>query len=883
MSEDKINKELEGPISNENPVSDLYEDWFLDYASYVILERAIPSIDDGLKPVQRRILHSMNNIEDGRYNKCANIIGSSMQFHPHGDASIEDALVNLGQKDLLIDTQGNWGDVRTGDKAAASRYIEARISKFGLETLFNDKTTVWKLSYDGRKNEPTNLPVKFPLLLAQGVEGIAVGLSTKIMPHNFCELIKSSISYLKGKSFKLYPDFPNGGMVDITDYNDGKRGGKIRVRSKIREFDKSTLVIDDIPYNTTTTNLIESIIKANDKGKIKIRKVIDNTAEKVEILVHLHKNQSPSITIDALYAFTDCEVSISPNACVIVKDKPHFLGVKEVLKYSAESTKNLLKKELEIKRGELKEKILFSTLERIFIENKIYQKIEDCETWNEVIETIDKGLKPYKKEFYREIIKDDIIRLTEIKIKRISKFDKERLNDTLVKLNEELSKTNKNLKNLVDYTIDYYYNILNKYGKGRERKTEIVKFDTIKVKSVAANNVKLYVNRKEGFIGYGIKKEELVCNCSDIDDIISFCADGSYKIVKIQDKVFVGKNIILTQIWKKSDKRMVFNAAYLDIKKGFSFVKRFQVTSASKEKIYNLGKGDKGSKLLYIASRPNGESEVVTVHIHASQKARKKVFDYDFSEIEIKGKAAKGNILSKYRVRAVKEKSVGLSTLSGIRIYYDNSIGRLNTEQRGEYLGKFNGDDMIIVVYKDGNYELTSFELTNRYDWNNVLFLDKYKEGGIMSAAYYDGKLKNYYVKRFIIETNSINKKFLFISQEKGSKLEYASFKSGETVSFKYFINKKLKPTEIKLDEFIDVKGWKSIGNKINFDKIRSGTFTLLERDENIPSEKKEDKVSPQKKDENKKEELEQENFDVGESLELDLDSDQLNLFNEKD
>ena len=883
MSEDKINKELEGSISNDNPVSDLYEDWFLDYASYVILERAIPSIDDGLKPVQRRILHSMNNIEDGRYNKCANIIGSSMQFHPHGDASIEDALVNLGQKDLLIDTQGNWGDVRTGDKAAASRYIEARISKFGLETLFNEKTTLWKLSYDGRKKEPTNLPVKFPLLLAQGVEGIAVGLSTKIMPHNFCELIKSSISYLKGKSFKLYPDFPNGGMVDITDYNDGKRGGKIRVRSKIREFDKSTLVIDDIPYNTTTTSLIDSIIKANDKGKIKIRKVVDNTAEKVEILVHLHKNQSPSITIDALYAFTDCEVSVSPNACVIVKEKPEFLGVKEILKYSAESTKNLLKKELEIRRDELKEKILFSTLERIFIENKIYQKIEDCETWNQVIETIDNGLKPYKKEFYREIIKEDIIRLTEIKIKRISKFDKERLNDSLVKLNEELTKTNKNLKNLVDYTIDYYYNILNKYGKGRERKTDIVKFDTIKVKSVAANNVKLYVNRKEGFIGFGIKKEEFVCNCSDIDDIISFCADGSYKIVKIQDKVFVGKNIVLTQIWKKSDKRMVFNAAYLDLKKGFSYVKRFQVTSATKEKIYSLGKGDKGSKLLYIASRPNGESEVVTVHIHASQKARKKVFDYDYSEIEIKGKAARGNILSKYRVRAVKEKSVGLSTLSGIKIYYDNSIGRLNTEQRGEYLGKFNGDDMIIAVYKDGNYELTSFELTNRYDWNNILFLDKYMDNGIMSAAYYDGKLKNYYVKRFNIETNTMNKKFLFISQEKGSKLEYASFKSGETISFKYFRNKKLQPTEINLDEFIDIKGWKSIGNKINFDKIRSGTFTFLKRDEITPVEKNEDKVLSQNKNVKDNEESNQENFDVGESLELDLDSDQLNLFNEKD
>ena len=880
MSEDNINKDLEGSISNENPVSDLYEDWFLDYASYVILERAIPSIDDGLKPVQRRILHSMNNIEDGRYNKCANIIGSSMQFHPHGDASIEDALVNLGQKDLLIDTQGNWGDVRTGDKAAASRYIEARISKFGIETLFNEKTTEWKLSYDGRKKEPINLPVKFPLLLAQGVEGIAVGLSTKIMPHNFCELIKSSISCLKGNSFKLYPDFPNGGMVDITDYNDGKRGGKIRVRSKIRELDKSTLIIDDIPYNTTTTNLIDSIIKANDKGKIKIRKVLDNTAEKVEVLVHLHKNQSPSITIDALYAFTDCEISISPNACVIVKEKPQFLGVKEVLKYSADSTKSLLKKELVIKRNELKEKILFSTLERIFIENKIYQKIEDCETWNEVIETIDKGLDPYKKDFYREIIKDDIVKLTEIKIKRISKFDKDKLNDSIIKLNEELDKTNKNLKNIVEYTIDYYYNILNKYGKGRERKTDIVKFDTIKVKSVAANNVKLYVNRKEGFIGYGIKKEEFVCNCSDIDDIITFCADGSYKIVKIQDKVFVGKNIVLTQIWKKSDKRMVFNAAYLDVKKGFSYVKRFQVTSASKEKVYNLGKGDKGSKLLYIASRPNGESEVVTVHIHASQKARKKVFDYDFSEIEIKGKAAKGNILSKYRVRAVKEKSVGLSTLSGIKIYYDNSIGRLNTEHRGEYLGKFNGDDMIIVVYKDGNYELTSFELTNRYDWNNVLFLDKYRDDGIMSAAYYDGKLKNYYVKRFNIETNTINKKFLFVSQEKGSKLEYASFKSGETISFKYFINKKLKPTEIKLDDFIDVKGWKSIGNKINFEKIRSGTFSLLGRDEDTTSEENEDKVLPENKD---KKEIKQENFDVGESLELDLDSDQLNLFNEKD
>ena len=872
MSELDLNSDIEDASLNENPVSELYEDWFLDYASYVILERAIPSIDDGLKPVQRRILYAMNVIEDGRYNKCANIIGSSMQYHPHGDASIEDALVNIGQKDLLIDTQGNWGDVRTGDKAAASRYIEARLSKFGIETLFNDKTTDWKLSYDGRKKEPINLPVKFPLLLTLGVEGIAVGLSTKIMPHNFVELIKSSISYLKGKSFKLYPDFLTGGMIDITDYNDGKRGGKIRVRSNIKEIDKSTLAIQDIPYNTTTTSIIESIIKANEKGKIKIKKVVDNTAENIEILVYLHKNQSPSITIDALYAFTYCEVSISPNACVIVDDKPKFLGVKEILKYSADSTKSLLKKELEIRRDELKEKILFSTLEKIFIENKIYQLIEKCKTWNSVISTIDKGLNPYKKDFYREIINEDIVKLTEIKIKRISKYDKDRLNEVIIRLNEDLKKTNKNLKNLNDYTIDYYYNILNKYGKGKERKCEIIKFETIKVKSVAANNVKLYVNRKEGFIGYGIKKEEFVCNCSDIDDIITFCSDGSYKIVKIQDKVFVGKNILLTQIWKKSDKRMVFNSAYLDGKTGFSYVKRFQVTSASKEKLYNVSKGNKGSRLLYIEPRPNGESEVVSVHIHASQKARKKIFDYDFSEIEIKGKAAKGNILSKYRVRAVKHKNLGLSTLSGIKIYYDNSIGRLNSDGRGDYLGKFNGDDMIVVVYKDGNYELTSFELTNRYDWNNIMFLDKFYEKGVISAVYFDGKLKNYYVKRFNIETNTTNKKFLFISKEKGSKLEYSSFKSGDILSYKYFSNKKLNLSQIDLDNFIDIKGWKSIGNKIINDKIRSGSFKLLERKEIKKIEKDKKEISEEKK----------ENFDVGESIDLDLDSDQLNLFNEK-
>ena len=875
MNDNDLVMDIDNPeedSGSEIQVSGMYENWFLDYASYVILERAIPSIYDGLKPVQRRILHSMNRLEDGRYNKCANIIGSTMQFHPHGDASIGDALVNLGQKDLLIDTQGNWGDIRTGDKAAASRYIEARLSKFALDTLFNDKTTEWKLSYDGRKKEPDNLPVKFPLLLVLGVEGIAVGLSTKILPHNFVELIKSSISYLKGKSFKLYPDFATGGFIDITNYNDGKRGGKIRLRSKIKELDKKTLIIKNTPYTTTTSGLIESIIKANDKGKIKVRKVIDNTAQDVEILVSLHKNQSPSITIDALYAFTDCEVSISPNACVIVDEKPKFLGVKEILKFSTDLTKILLKKELEIKREELKEKILFSTLEKIFIENKIYILIEKCDTWDSVINNIDKGLDPFKEDFYRKINREDLIRLTEIKIKRISKFDKDKLTDSIVKLNKELKKTLEYLEKLTDYTIQYFYDILNKYGKGRERKAEILKFDTIKIKAVAANNVKLYVNRKEGFLGYGIKKDEFVCNCSDIDDVITFCADGTYKIVKIQEKVFIGKNIVLCQLWKKSDNRMVFNSVYYEGKSKYSFVKRFQVISASKERMYNVTKGNKGSKLLYLESRPNGESEVVSVHIHASQKARIKLFDYDFSNIEIKGKGAKGNILSKYRIRAIKHKSIGLSSLSGIKINYDKFIGRLNSDGRGDFVGKFNGDDLILVIYKDGNYELTSFELTNRYDYNNVLFLSKFDLKGVLSAVYYDGKLKNYYIKRFCIETTTPNKKFTFISLNKGSKLEYATFKLGETIIFKHYKNKNLESVELDIDNFIDIKGWKAIGNKISYNKIRSGSFSFL-RSKGVVNEKNNKIESDAVND----------NFSVGESVELDLEPDQLNLFNEKD
>ena len=863
---------------SELPVSGMYENWFLDYASYVILERAIPSIYDGLKPVQRRILYSMNLVEDGRYNKCANIIGNTMQFHPHGDVSIGDALVNLGQKDILIDTQGNWGDIRTGDKAAASRYIEARLSKFAIETLFNNKTTLWKSSYDGRKREPEILPSKFPLLLLIGAEGIAVGLSTKILPHNYNELIKCSISSLKERSFKLYPDFLTGGLVDITDYNDGKRGGKIRVRARIKEYKKSTLIIKDIPYGTTTSQMIDSIIKANEKGKIRIKKVVDNTAQNVEILVYLAKNQSPNITIDALYAFTDCEVSVSPNACVIVDDKPKFIGVKEILKFSADQTKKLLKNELEILKNELIEKILFSNLEKIFIENKIYLKIEECETWNAVLETIKKALEHFKKDFYRELNEDDIIKLTEIKIKRISKYDKDKSNEYLNRLNKDLKKTENNLKNLIDYTIQYYYDILNKYGKENRRKTEITKFDNIKIKTVAANNVKLFVNRKEGFVGFGIKKEEFVCNCSDIDDIIVFCRDGSYKIVKIQEKVFIGKNIINVHVWKKNDLRMVYNAVYFDGKSKFSYVKRFQVLSATKERLYYLTKGNKGSKVFYFENRPNGESEIVNVYIHSSQKARKKIFEFDFGSLDIKGKAAKGNILSKYRIRSIKHKTLGLSTLSGIDVWYDDSIGRLNSDGVGTLIGNFSGDDLISVFFNDGSYKLSNFDLTNRYESNEISLIKKFSNKSPISTIYYGGKSKKYYVKRFKLETTSIEKKFFYVSQEKGSKLELVTLDSNAVVSFKYYKDKSLVTSSINLDEFIEVKGWKSLGNRLSFEKIRSGSFKIVKSTKYQPIDKnKNQNLEDVKKNKN----LNKEEYNIGESIELDLNAEQLKMFDE--
>jgi len=689
------------------PVTGMYKDWFLDYASYVILERAVPAIEDGLKPVQRRILHAMKEMDDGRFNKVANVIGQTMQYHPHGDASIGDAIVNLGQKDLLIETQGNWGDIRTGDGAAAARYIEARLSKFALDVVFNPQTTEWQLSYDGRKKEPVTLPLKFPLLLAQGVEGIAVGLSTKVLPHNFIELIEGSIEILQGGTTNILPDFPTGGMADFSEYNEGQRGGRVKVRARIEEEDNKTLLIKDIPFGTTTNSLIESIIKANDKGKIKIKKVVDNTARDVEIQIQLMPGQSPGMAIDALYAFTDCEVSISPNACVIIGEKPVFLSVNEILEANTRQTKSLLKRELEIRKGELLEKLLFSSLEKIFIENRIYRDIEECETWEAVIETIDRGLDPYKPSFYREITQDDIVRLTEIKIKRISKFDAFKADELMRKLEEELKEVNYNLKHLTDYAIAYYQGLLAKYGKGRERKTEIQAFDTIEATVVAANNAKLYVNRADGFVGYGLKKDEYVCDCSDLDDIIAFKRDGTCVVSKIQDKVFMGKDIIHVAVYRKGDERMVYNMVYLDGATGRAMVKRFQVLSVTRDREYDLTKGTKGSKVLYFTANPNGEAEIVAVYLTQGAKARVKVFDFDFATLEIKGRAANGNILTKYPIRKIQLKVEGTSTLGGLDIYYDEHVGKLNTDQRGRKIGNFLGDDRIIAFYKDGSYELT--------------------------------------------------------------------------------------------------------------------------------------------------------------------------------
>jgi topoisomerase IV subunit A len=836
----------------------LYQNWFLDYASYVILERAVPRIEDGFKPVQRRIMHSLKEMDDGRFNKVANVIGNAMQFHPHGDAAIGEAIVNLGQKELLIETQGNWGDVRTGDSAAAPRYIEARLSKFALEVVYNPQTTEWQLSYDGRKKEPVTLPVKFPLLLAQGVEGIAVGLSTKILPHNFIELIKASIDVLKEKKPKIYPDFPTGGIADFSEYNQGLRGGKVKVRAKIDILDKKTLSIKEIPFSTTTTSLMESIVKASEKGQIKVKQVVDNTAKDVEIVIHLQSGQSPEIAMDALYAFTDCEISISPNACVIVEDKPQFMAVNDILKYNTHQTVALLKRELEIRKSELMEKILFSSLEKIFIENRIYRDIEEAKTWEEVIARIDKGLKPHKKKFYREITTDDIVKLTEIRIKRISKFDSFKADEMLKDLEKELKETQHHLRNLTEYAINYYQKLLEKYGKGRERKTEIKSFQSVSATEVIASNQKLYVNRTDGFVGYGLKRDEnneYICDCSDLDNVIVIRKDGKALISKIQEKSFMGKDILFVGVWKKGDDRMTYNVIYSDGKTGRTFAKRFNLPGVTRDKEYDLTQGHPNSKIHYVSGNQNGEAETVEVKLSPASTARKKIFEYDFSELEVKGRSSRGNTITHYPVRKVDFLKAGSSTLSKIDLWYDEGSGRLNKDSRGRKLGKFDGDDQIIAFMRNGTYKITSFDLTNRYDPEKTMHLEKFNPKKIVSAVYVDGESKQYMVKRFMIETSTADKEFGFISEGIGSRLVVVS--TAESPEIEMEVQKsKDKPKKLEkasLDELVDVKGWKAQGNRLSEYKVTK--VSLIQDEETGLEEGDEDSDltdsesdSPQKK-----------------------------------
>lgn len=837
----------DGELLDKTPISGLYENWFLEYASYVILERAVPATEDGLKPVQRRIMHALNEMDDGRFNKVANVIGSTMQYHPHGDASINDAIVNLGQKELLFDTQGNWGDVRTGDSAAAPRYIEVRLSKFANEVVFNGDTTDWQLSYDGRKREPITLPVKFPLLLAQGVEGIAVGLSTKIMPHNFCELIEASINILRDKPVEIYPDFQTGGYVDVTNYNDGERGGKIRVRAKIEEEDKKMLVVKEIPYGTTTTSIIDSIIKANDSGKIKVKKVVDNTAAVVEIQIHLAPGVSPDITMDALYAFTDCEVSISPNACVIVGDKPKFLGVTEILTYNTDKTLGLLRQELEIKKANLLEKILYGSLEKIFIEKRIYRDIEEAETFKEVIERIDQGLTPYKDLFYRQITEEDIVNLTEIRIKRISKYDGFKADEQMRKWQEELAETEDDLANIVRFAIDYFKNLLKKYGNGRERKTTIRTFTQISANVVAANNQKLYVNRADGFVGFGLKKDEYVMDCSDIDDIVIFRRDGVCTVTKIQDKVFVGKDIIYVSVFVKGDERKVYNMIYLEGKTGVSYIKRFQVTAVTRDREYDLTQGTPHSKVTYFTANDNGEAEIITVNLTAQCKAKVKQFDFNFADLLIKNRNANGNILTKYPVRKITLKQAGGSTLGGVNIWYNPTIGRLNRDERGLFLGNFDSDDTVLVIYKEGSYELTNFDLTNHYEPSDVILVAQFDPARIITAVYYDAGTKTHFIKRFQIETSTIDKKFSFISDARGSKLLLTTLEKRPRleISTQESPKKPVKTEEIVAEEAVDVRGWKAMGNKLTVDKVKDIRWlTPLPVEEDRAAEEADDEPS---------------------------------------
>ncbi|WP_149914357.1 DNA gyrase/topoisomerase IV subunit A [Sphingobacterium cavernae] len=839
--------------SNTIPLSGLYENWFLDYASYVILDRAVPHINDGFKPVQRRILHSFKEKDDGRFNKIANVVGHTMQYHPHGDASIGDAIVQLGQKDLLLDCQGNWGDPETGDSAAAPRYIEGRLSKFANDVVFNPDTTEWQLSYDGRNKEPITLPVKFPLLLAQGAEGIAVGLATKIMPHNFIELIDGSIQVLKGERPNLYPDFPTGGFADVSNYNEGQRGGKIRVRAKIEERDKKTLAITEIPYGTTTGSLIESIVSANDKGKIKIKKIEDNTAKDVEIMIHLAPGISPDMTIDALYAFTSCESSISPNTCVIKDDKPHFMSVNDILTENTLQTKDLLKRELEIRLNELQEKIFFNSLLKIFIQEGMYKHpdYENAGDFDTVVQVLNTLFTPFFDQFYREIQPEDYKKLIDKPMSSITRFDVKKSDEQMKTLNDEIKEVKKNLKHLTEYAIDWFEYLRNKYAKGRERKTELRVFDKVEAAQVALANAKLYVNRAEGFIGTGMKKDEFVTDCSDIDDIIVFREDGKYSVVKVQDKVFVGKDIIHVAVFKKGDERTIYNAIYRDGTQGNTYVKRFAVTAVTREKEYDVTKETKGSKLLYFTANPNGEAEVVTVQLKPHTKLRKVTFDLDFAEIAIKGKGSMGNLVSKYPVKKITFKSAGVSTLAGRKIWYDDVLKRLNADERGKFLGEFDGDDKILMVFKDGTYELSNFDLSNHFD-EKMIRIEKHYPEHVYTAIHQDGKSGAYYVKRFVFDDIQIGKRVSLINEEPGSKLILLTNNLNPVVKIKQLKGKSQVEEIIDqpLNELIDIKKIKAQGNRLSFHNVQSVKALTEDIDfTNPPKQEKEEEQSTESSD----------------------------------
>jgi len=794
------------------PISGMYKDWFIDYASYVILERAVPAIEDGFKPVQRRILHSMKDLDDGRFNKVANIVGHTMQYHPHGDASISDAIVQIGQKDLLIETQGNWGNILTGDSAAASRYIEARLSKFALEVVYSPKVTTWQSSYDGRRKEPINLPVKFPLLLAQGAEGIAVGLSTKILPHNFVELIDASIKCLRGRKFDLYPDFPTQGVVDVTNYNDGMRGGKIKVRAKISQINKNTLVISQIPYTTTSSSLIESILKANDKGKIKVKKIEDNTSADVEILIHLPNGVSPDKTIDGLFAFTNCEVSISPLSCIIEDNKPVFIGVSEILKKSTEKTKNLLKKELDVRLAELNLLWHYSTLEKIFIENRIYRLIEDEETWDGVLEAINKGLKPFINLLKKEVSEDDILKLTEIKIKRISKFDLEKADKKIKHIEEDIDKVKFNLENLNDFAIQYFKDLKSTYSTGRQRKTEIRIFDDVDVKKVVVKNSKLYVNREDGFIGTSLRREEYVEDCSDIDDIIVFTSNGDMIVTKVDSKKFVAKNILYVSVFKKRDSRTIYNMIYKEGKSGVSYIKRFNVTGVTRDKTYNLTSQNPKTKILHFSANPNGEAEIVTIQLRQSGSIKKVKWDLDFADLAIKGRSVKGNIVSKYSVNKVIFKEKGLSTLKPRKIWFDDTVQRLNVDDRGDLLGEFKPDDDLLIVQHSGKLKIVPPDLNMHFP-EDMIILEKADRSKPISVVYFNKKKKKYYVKRFLLGVLKGTQNF--IDDSKNSTVEIVSYDWKPVIEVITKSKKEIEKNNINLFEFISVKGIKALGNQL--------------------------------------------------------------------